>query len=154
MKKSDRQKIFDKYGGRCAYCGCELTGKWCIDHIEPVGRVTKTVGGYYRNKLTKERLASKELPEDWYITHEYVNPKQVFDKMIHPERDTAENSNPSCYSCNHYKSTMSLESFKENVGELVNRLNKSFTQYKIAKRYGLIQETNIEVKFYFETFNP
>jgi len=32
MKKSDRQKIFDKYGGRCAYCGIELIDKWQVDH--------------------------------------------------------------------------------------------------------------------------
>lgn len=35
MKKADREKIFYKYGGRCAYCGCELTKGWHVDHIEP-----------------------------------------------------------------------------------------------------------------------
>lgn len=38
MKKSDRQIIFDKYGGKCAYCGCELQKGWHVDHIEPVDR--------------------------------------------------------------------------------------------------------------------
>lgn len=32
MKKADRQKVFDKCGGRCAYCGCELTDRWQVDH--------------------------------------------------------------------------------------------------------------------------
>ncbi|MCF3107294.1 HNH endonuclease [Niabella sp. CC-SYL272] len=32
MKKGDRKKVFEKYGGRCAYCGCELGDKWQVDH--------------------------------------------------------------------------------------------------------------------------
>ena len=32
--KTDRKKVLDKYGGHCAYCGCELTLKSMqIDHI-------------------------------------------------------------------------------------------------------------------------
>ena len=34
MKKHEREQIFNKYGGRCAYCGCELTKGWHVDHIE------------------------------------------------------------------------------------------------------------------------
>lgn len=33
MKAKDRQSIYDKYGGHCAYCGCELKDKWQVDHI-------------------------------------------------------------------------------------------------------------------------
>ena len=35
--KRIRQLIFDKYNGKCAYCGCELI-KMSIDHIEPLRR--------------------------------------------------------------------------------------------------------------------
>lgn len=35
MKKSDRELVFSKYNGRCAYCGCELKKGWHVDHIEP-----------------------------------------------------------------------------------------------------------------------
>jgi hypothetical protein len=38
MKKSDRQFIFNKYGGRCAYSGTPLENDWQIDHIDPVVR--------------------------------------------------------------------------------------------------------------------
>jgi len=35
-KKQLRQKIFEKYGGCCAYCGCEITIRnFQIDHIWP-----------------------------------------------------------------------------------------------------------------------
>lgn len=35
MNKTDRQKVFDKYGGRCAYTGKELPADWQVDHIVP-----------------------------------------------------------------------------------------------------------------------
>lgn len=35
MTKNERQIVFDKYGGKCAYCGCELQKGWHVDHIEP-----------------------------------------------------------------------------------------------------------------------
>jgi len=32
-----RQEVLEKYSGRCAYCGCELTLKTMqVDHIDPV----------------------------------------------------------------------------------------------------------------------
>jgi len=46
---------------------------------------------------------------------------------------------------------MSLEEFRSLIKGFLKHLNEVNTQYKIAKRYGLVQETNIEVKFYFET---
>lgn len=41
MKKSDREKIFNKYDGRCAYCGEALVKGWHVDEIEPVVRNRK-----------------------------------------------------------------------------------------------------------------
>lgn len=35
ITKEIRQIVFRKYGGRCAYCGCELKKGWHIDHIKP-----------------------------------------------------------------------------------------------------------------------
>ena len=33
-----REKVYQKFLGKCAYCGCELNGKFHIDHIEPIRR--------------------------------------------------------------------------------------------------------------------
>lgn len=130
MKKADREKIFNKYGGRCAYCGCELQKGWHVDEIEPVRR-------------------------NW--TWEYDEKKRKHVRKIvgsvHPERFTIENQNPACASCNINKHSESLEHFRANIAAYMKHLNEISTQYKIAKRYGLIQETGIEVKFYFETVN-
>lgn len=33
LKTKQRQALFEKYGGRCAYCGCDLPVKgWHADH--------------------------------------------------------------------------------------------------------------------------
>jgi hypothetical protein len=158
MKKADRIKIFEKYGGRCAYCGCELDGRWCVDHVEPIIRKVKNVGNRHVHKVTGEPYtdathANDPDLKDFHENYHYVGRKIVPDGCRKPELDAIDNCNPSCFSCNNYKSTMGIKRFKEQIGELVGRLNKSFTQYKIAKRYGLVQETGIEVKFYFETID-
>jgi 5-methylcytosine-specific restriction endonuclease McrA len=125
MTKSDRQAIFNKYNGRCAYCGCELTKGWHADHIEPILRDSR----WNRNKGRFEQTGTCERPEN----------------------ENMDNYNPACPSCNIQKNSFTVEQFRENIKQFVSSLNQYSTQYKFAKRYGLIRETNIEVKFYFET---
>ena len=115
MNKKDRELIFNKYGGKCAYCGCNLQKGWHIDHIEPIVR-------------------------NWL--------NGTFEK---PENENLENYNPSCPSCNIQKNSYTLEQFRQNIKQFVSYLNKYSTQYKFAKKYGLVSENEIEVKFYFET---
>ena len=76
--------------------------------------------------------------------------RKVTDGFVHPERLHIDNQNPACASCNINKHSMSLEQFRKSIQGFMKHLNEVSTQYKIAKRYGLITETNIEVKFYFE----
>lgn len=45
---------------------------------------------------------------------------------------------------------MSLEEFREAIAKFVQSLNLYNTQYKIAKRYGLLVEVEAPVTFYFE----
>lgn len=33
-----RQSVYDKYSGCCAYCGCDLLGKFQVDHFIPKRR--------------------------------------------------------------------------------------------------------------------
>jgi len=147
-----RQIVFDKCGGKCAYCGCDLKRNWHIDHVEPVNRVQKRVDGFYRHKETKVKVDFKDIPRgEYWKEHEYISPKYVFDKMMNPERDTIENSMPSCHSCNITKGAMDLEGFRYYIEHTVETLNKNhYAAYKFAKRYGLVQETIKPVIFYFE----
>lgn len=125
MKKTDRELIFNKYDGKCAYCGCELTKGWHADHIEPIVR------DFIYNK-NKQRFETNGI---------YRN----------PENENLQNYNPSCPSCNIQKNSYTLEQFRENIKQFINSLNQYSTQYKFAKKYGLVYETDIEVKFHFET---
>lgn len=124
MTKDERQKVFDKYGGKCAYCGCELTKGWHVDHIEPIVR-----------------------------DHAWNKEKGRFEAtgICRKPNETPDNYNPACPSCNIQKNSHTLEQFRLNIQQFINSLNQYSTQYKFAKRYGLLTETNITVKFYFET---
>ena len=126
MTKQERQIIFDKFGGRCAYCGCALEKSWHADHIKPIVRDSK----YNRHKGRFIQTG----------------------KCRKPENETPENYNPACPSCNIQKNSYTVEQFRNNIKKFIQSLNKYSTQYKFAKKYGLITETNIDVKFYFEIY--
>ncbi|MEG1482887.1 MAG: HNH endonuclease signature motif containing protein [Cetobacterium sp.] len=64
-------------------------------------------------------------------------------------KDIKENYRPTCRMCNFYKSTFSVEVFKEQIGLITERLEKEFI-YRMAKKYRLIEEKEAEIKFYFE----
>lgn len=154
-RAKQRKIIFDKYEGKCAYCGCELKDGWHVDHIEPVRRKYKRVLAGWFYKGTNNRVDTKGMLEQDFdlTTMEYRYDKQVPDGFINPENDVIENKLPSCASCNINKHGFGLEEFRKLIAGFMKHLNEINTQYKIAKRYGLIQETGIEVKFYFETYN-
>ena len=56
---------------------------------------------------------------------------------------------PSCRMCNFYKSTFSIEVFRNHLETLHEKLQKSFI-YRLALEYGLITEHKDKVVFYFE----
>lgn len=68
------------------------------------------------------------------------------------ERGTDEliNLNPSCRVCNKWKSTWTIEQFRNEIQQQIKRLNERSAGFRIAKTYGLIQEIKREVKFHFE----
>lgn len=45
LSKKQRAELKLKFGGRCAYCGCELGDKWHADHVEPIYRGYDTPSG-------------------------------------------------------------------------------------------------------------
>jgi endonuclease I len=61
MAKLDNKKlrvvIYNKYGGRCAYCGCDLNrASFAIDHITPIhrGMTNKDMEWYKLNRGTND----------------------------------------------------------------------------------------------------
>jgi len=128
MKKAERDRVLNKTGGRCAYCGCILEKGWHVDEVEPCRRNFK---------------------------YDSDKGKNLFDgTYMHPERVVFENQMPACASCNRLKSSQPLEAFRSVIQNFVNSLNTYTLQYKFAKRYGQIQETPKPIVFYFETLTP
>ena len=134
-KKKQRELIYNKYGGLCAYCGTGLQKGWHVDEIEPVRR-----GWEYLKDENGNRIWCAEKRD--YKTKATV---------MHPERFTIENQMPACASCNINKHSGSLEEFRKLIEGFMKHLNELNTQYKIAKRYGLVVENVKPVVFYFES---
>lgn len=125
MTRKDRETVFWKTNGKCAYCGCELQKGWHVDHVEALGRNSK----YCKDKKR--------------FVHDGTCNK--------PQNDHIDNYMPSCPSCNITKSGMSVQSFREYIERTVTILNANhYAAYRFAKRYGLVAETPKPVVFYFE----
>ncbi|MGF7145317.1 hypothetical protein HNQ56_003758 [Anaerotaenia torta] len=108
LTRAERQQVYNKTSGHCAYCGCEIPFKgFNADHVECLA---------------------------WNGV----------------EADNINNMLPSCRSCNNYKHTMQLETFRKELSKIPGRLQRDINTYGIAKRYGLVQEDVKPVEFYFE----
>lgn len=131
LTKKQRDDLRNKYGGRCAYCGCELGKTFHADHLEPLERAyhVKTIKNNGKYELEVRFVADR-----------------------HPERDDIRNMVPSCAKCNISKSNLPLEKWRDFLGKTVDKLNDRGGMYSHAVRFGLIVETNKPVKFYFENF--
>ena len=153
VSKKDRLIIFNKFGGRCAYCGTELQKGWHVDEVEPVRRKEKIIRAHWINKTTGLPLTSEErhFGEEWYTENaKFVETKTVPDGCMHPENFRLDNQMPACASCNINKHGMDIEGFRKQIQGFMKHLNEINTQYKIAKRYGLVFESGNPVVFYFE----
>lgn len=63
--------------------------------------------------------------------------------------DEIKNYMPACRMCNFYKDTFSIEEFRENIKTVSERLEREFI-YRLAKKYGAVEEKEDDIKFYFE----
>ena len=57
---------------------------------------------------------------------------------------------PSCRSCNFYKNTLTINKFRKQLGEIKSRLERDSFIYRMAKKYGLIEEKDKYIQFYYE----
>lgn len=64
--------------------------------------------------------------------------------------DTLDNMYPACRSCNHYKSTMDIETFRQMVENMPTALARDSVTYKNAVRFGLVTPNPHPVIFFFE----
>jgi 5-methylcytosine-specific restriction endonuclease McrA len=124
MNKKERDIVYNKYDGKCAYCGCDLSKGWHVDHINPIRRNETDYGIERINRYRATPIIRGE--------------------------NVISNYNPACRQCNIWKSTYSIEQFRNEVSEQINRLNSYSANYRNAKRFGLVEEIIKPVVFYFE----
>jgi hypothetical protein len=136
IPKAIRQQVFNKYGGKCAYCGCDLQKGWHVDHVEPCRRLTESV--------------CIVQPKGVYPRYKWVD---RFVGYSNPDANHIDNYMPSCPSCNINKHGDTIEEFRLNISGYLNSLNLRMVQYKMAKKYGLVEETGKPVVFFFEVFS-
>jgi 5-methylcytosine-specific restriction endonuclease McrA len=124
--KIDRILIYNKFNGHCAYCGEKIDIKdMQVDHIIP-----------QRNFLM-------------HIKNKYKVPN-FLKHLTESDKNHIDNLLPSCRVCNKWKDAFDLELFRHELEQQTKRLDGVSSNYRIAKKYGLIQETDNKVVFYFE----
>lgn len=129
INKKIRLKVYEKCNKKCGYCGDDIELKnMQVDHI---------------------------IPKAFYISH--IKNKNKIPKFLEHlgenDVDNLDNLLPTCRSCNKWKSANHLELFRSELSEQINRLNKYNSNYRIAKKYGLIKEIEKNIQFYFENIN-
>jgi len=127
MATKKRERIKAKFGGRCAYCGCELGDRWHADHVEPVIR-----------QLGSELRNGRFVPTG---------------KVFRPENERDDNLFPACVPCNIDKGTYSLDGWRKKLENSCDVLRARSAMYRHGVRFGLIVENPKPVTFYFETLD-
>ena len=67
-------------------------------------------------------------------------------------KDEESNLFPACQRCNLWKSTLSVESFRDAIRHQLFQLNRDSSNYRMAKDFGLITENETNVVFWFEKY--
>ncbi len=119
-----REEVYAKFGGRCAYCGTEITIKQMqVDHVVPLyrGSSDKNLAGV--PGITDARIRGTNAMENLF---------------------------PACAPCNRLKVCYTLEEFRVEVAEQAVRLRKYNCQYRHLLRFDRIVENEGPVVFWFE----
>ena len=145
ISKKLREQVYQKYNGRCAYCGCELAIKdMQVDHLIPNYILDNPVYLESRNNLTDiEKKALSAVTETY--ADEFGKERFIAIRGDHPD-----NLMPTCRQCNFYRQTSTLNDFRHNIEEtLWHKLEKDFN-YRLLTKYGCIEEHRKQITFYFE----
>jgi predicted restriction endonuclease len=94
-------------------------------------------------------LNFKDMQVDHFISQFHFKFKMA-EKYTDKELDDINNLMPSCRVCNKWKSCHSVEQFRFEIEEQLARLNEYSSNFRFAKKYGLVEEKPQSILFYFE----
>jgi len=136
--KIDRQAVFNKFDGKCAYTGKPLDDKWQVDHM-----------------LSKQRFG-------YSIMKDCANREEYNLRL--KEVDCIKNLMPAIRIVNHYKRCNDLEGFRNymktfhiRLSNLPKKTNVEATKKRIfymntvADLFGITPDKPFSGIFYFET---
>lgn len=136
MKKADRQIVHDKYGGRCAYCGCELQHDWQVDH-----GISKCYWKMYSDNPKAVNDMSNLYPSCRKCNHyKRSRPIDAFADLIGFRQ----------YMLKFHLRLKALPKHTQ-VGRTMERIEY---MQDIADRYGITPDNPFNGVFYFETLTP
>jgi len=143
MKPEERERIRMMFGGRCAYCGCDLPVKgWHMDHVEPVVRCHKY-----------GEMVERTIGDQKFLSYQsYGNGKKKLAKLDNPKADRIDNLWPSCRSCNINKSSMKLEYWRKFLMEGPESLASYNGRFRHMLRFGVVKINPEPLKFWFERY--
>lgn len=131
LTKKQRAELRVKFGGKCAYCGCDLPDKgWHADHVEPI---------YRGRDFNRSIMDSGQL--------EFTSRVAERDAL-----DVADNLNPACKQCNLFKGGYPLEDFRQQIALQTERARAYSVNFRTAERFGLVEVVERPVVFWFEIY--
>lgn len=83
---------------------------------------------------------------------DHLIPMELYEAYaaVGQDLDTMDNYMPACRSCNHYKSSLTLEKFRSAIERWPEVLSRDNVTYRNAVRFGQVTPTPKPVRFYFE----
>lgn len=136
-----RKAIWDKSGGKCWYCGCDLPEKgWHADHFEAIVR-SPVITGY------------ETVKRETYLGVDMSYQRPIYGISIKNESlDTQDNLVPSCAPCNLMKGKLSVDGFRNLIADQKRMLlSKPFLRN--AVRFKVINLSEEPIVFWFEENN-
>jgi 5-methylcytosine-specific restriction endonuclease McrA len=91
----------------------------------------------------------KDMQVDHFVSKFHFKFKMA-EKYTDKELNDIDNLMPSCRICNKWKSCHSVEQFRFEIESQLDKLNEYSSNFRFAKKYGLIEEKQQPILFYFE----
>ena len=140
LSKKEREKLRMMFGGKCAYCGCQLPEKgWHADHVEPVVRCYQ-----YGEMVTSEF--------GFTSYQSYGDGKKKIKRLDNPAGHRKDNFWPSCMPCNINKSSMPIEVWRKFLVEGPESLASYNARFKHMLRFGVVTVNPEPLLFWFERY--
>lgn len=102
---------------------------------------------YCGEEITIKQMQVDHIQPHW---HTMTEEDAIRNKVVKGSHDM-DNLNPSCARCNKWKSTYTLEKFREVIETSLDRLERDTPNFRLARDFGLLTTNKKRVVFFFET---